>query len=163
MPLHSQGCLDFSPYSPAEGTGRTDAPLPTRDQLDYALLRLAQPVGQQSINGNARHWISVASIRPHLVRTRRCSSCSIVKIRRMLAMDADAVIGVNQNGTRVRYTTNTGPGSSGAPCFTMEWDLVALHHRGDPAWVAPKYNEGVPIGLIRDRILSRGFARFLGR
>ena len=73
-----------------------------------------------------------------------------------LAMDMDAVLSLNSNGTRVRYATNTEPGSSGSPCFDMDWTLVALHHMGDPAWRNPQYNEGVPIGLIRTRLAERG-------
>jgi endonuclease G, mitochondrial len=30
------------------------------------------------------------------------------------------------------YTTDTQPGSSGAPCFNDQWELVALHHSGVP-------------------------------
>ena len=79
-----------------------------------------------------------------------------------LAMDTQAVIGLNGNGTRINYRTNTDPGSSGSPVFTMDWDLVALHHSGDPAWVNPTYNQGVPIELVRQRIEAGGFANALG-
>jgi V8-like Glu-specific endopeptidase len=30
----------------------------------------------------------------------------------------------------VQYTTDTLPGSSGAPVFDWQWRLVALHHSG---------------------------------
>ena len=79
-----------------------------------------------------------------------------------LAMDTQAVIGRNVGDTRIRYRTNTDPGSSGSPCFTMDWDLVALHHYGDPKWQQPKFNQGVPIELIRQRIETKGFGRSLG-
>jgi V8-like Glu-specific endopeptidase len=69
-----------------------------------------------------------------------------------MALDTNAVQRLNTNGTRVRYATNTEPGSSGSPCFDFDWSLVALHHMGDPNWRNPNYNEGVPIGLIVDRI-----------
>jgi V8-like Glu-specific endopeptidase len=73
-----------------------------------------------------------------------------------LAIDMDAVLGLNGNATRVRYATNTEPGSSGSPCFDMDWTLVALHHMGDPRWRNPQYNEGVPISLIRARLARQG-------
>lgn len=72
------------------------------------------------------------------------------------------------------YTTDTEPGSSGAPCLNDQWELVALHHSGvpqtrdgtvlkrdgtpwiegrdDPAlidWVA---NEGVRVSAIVDAL-----------
>ena len=48
-----------------------------------------------------------------------------------LALDTKAVIGLNGNGTRLRYRTNTEPGASGSPVFTVDWSIVALHHYGD--------------------------------
>lgn len=30
------------------------------------------------------------------------------------------------------YTADTQPGSSGAPCFNDQWELIALHHQGVP-------------------------------
>ena len=77
-----------------------------------------------------------------------------------LAIEMDGVIAINENGTRVRYRTNTLGGSSGSPCFDLDLDLVALHHAGDPNFQAghrPDYNEGVPIVPIRDRLNRNGF------
>ena len=49
---------------------------------------------------------------------------------------------------RVRYRANTEGGSSGSPCFDLDWQLVALHHFGgpsDPATPAlARWNQGVP-------------------
>jgi Trypsin-like peptidase domain len=56
-----------------------------------------------------------------------------------LALDTNAVIGLNGNGTRVRYRTNTDKGSSGSPVFDQNWNLVALHHSGDPSSLLPTY------------------------
>jgi hypothetical protein len=44
----------------------------------------------------------------------------------------------------------------------MDWDIVALHHYGDPAWQDPKFNQGVPIELIRGRIEAKGFGNAIG-
>jgi len=79
-----------------------------------------------------------------------------------LALDTQAVVGLNGNGTRIRYRTNTDPGSSGSPVFTMDWDIVALHHYGDPNWQKPLFNQGVPIELIRQHIDKSGFGNALG-
>ena len=75
------------------------------------------------------------------------------------------MISVNANGTRVRYRTNTEPGSSGSPCFDQNWSLVALHHSGDPNFDGikqPEYNRGIPIAAIRSLIEARGLAGALG-
>ena len=57
--------------------------------------------------------------------------------------------------------TNTSPGSSGSPCFDKGWNLVALHHSGDPAGVL-RHNQGVPIGAIRRLLESRGKLNLVG-
>ena len=57
--------------------------------------------------------------------------------------------------TRITYGTNTREGSSGSPCFDYRWDLVALHHSGDPAYKTTN-NQGIPIAAIRRRLTSQG-------
>ena len=153
--LHSEGCLDSSPYSAAEKANNAGGLAPTADELDYALLRLERPAG--------RGWIALlaaadlpAAGSPLLILQHPDGAPM------KLAMDTQAILGANEGGTRIRYSTNTEPGSSGSPCFSMDWDLVALHHLGDPAWNAPTYNQGVPIGPICRRLLAHGCGAALG-
>jgi V8-like Glu-specific endopeptidase len=76
-----------------------------------------------------------------------------------LAIDSEAIIGQNTNGTRVQYRTNTEKGSSGSPCFNSNWELVALHHSGDPNYELlhkPAYNEGIPMYAIRQYMQRNG-------
>ena len=74
-----------------------------------------------------------------------------------MALDTEAVLTVNANNTRVRYATTTEYGASGSPCFDLMWNLIALHHYGDPAYKQPPtYNQGIPIGAIRDRLKKNG-------
>ena len=54
------------------------------------------------------------------------------------------VFDYNPQVSRVAYTANTAPGSSGSPVLTLEWDLVALHHHG----TANVNNHGVPMKSI---------------
>jgi Trypsin-like peptidase domain len=161
--LQAGGLIDSSPYSVAEGTSTPDNPLPTAAELDYALLRLASRVGEQQVEGVARGWIALPKAGLPLAADGPILIVQHPQGTPMkLAMDTQAVIGLNGNGTRINYRTNTDPGSSGSPVFTMDWDLVALHHSGDPAWVNPTYNQGVPIELVRQRIEAGGFANALG-
>ncbi len=80
-----------------------------------------------------------------------------------LALDTKSIIAVNANHTRVTYRTNTLGGSSGAPCFNMDWQPVALHHSGDPAAPAfpPTRNEGIPLGAITSHLTRHGRAAML--
>jgi hypothetical protein len=161
--LADAACIDSSPYSAAEKTAHPDNPLPSLQELDYALLRLASRAGDEQVKDGARGWITLPSA---VVPLPADGPILIVQhpegTPMKLAMDTQAVIGLNGNGTRINYRTNTDPGSSGSPAFTMEWDIVALHHSGDPKWQNPTFNQGVPIELIRQRIDANGFSNALG-
>ena len=162
--LHADGCLDFSSFSQAEITKTPDTPPPQEDELDYALLRLATRIGDQDVNGARRGWI-VMPAAP--VPTPAGAPLLIVQHPQgepmKLALDTEAIIGPNAGKTRIRYKTNTDPGASGSPCFSMDWDIVALHHFGDPAWQRlPEFNQGIPIHLINQRLNAKGLGDSLG-
>jgi hypothetical protein len=145
--------IDFSCYSAAEKTSTPGNPPPTAQELDYALLRLKSAVGAEIAEGKTRGWIALPAQPQPLAKDAPLLILQHPQGSPMkLALDTQAVIGRNDNGTRLQYRTNTDPGSSGSPCFSMDWDLVALHHCGDPNWVNPLFNQGVPIELIRQRI-----------
>jgi hypothetical protein len=155
--------VDTSPYSAAEKTAKPDDPLPTLEELDYALLPLTSRVGEQQVGGAPRGWITL----PKAVLPLAVDSPILIVQHpegtpMKLALDTQAVIGMNGNKTRLRYRTNTDPGSSGSPVFTMDWDIVALHHYGDPKYLNPLFNQGVPIELIRQHIDKSGFGNALG-
>jgi Trypsin-like peptidase domain len=155
--------IDGSPYSAAEITAKPDDPPPTKDQLDYALLRLDRRAGEQAIEGAPRGWIKLPAVALPLEAD---SPILIVQHPEgspmKLALDTQAVLGPNANGTRIRYRTNTDRGSSGSPVFTMDWDIVALHHFGDPKWTDPVFNQGVPIELIQQRLSAKGLDNAVG-
>lgn len=82
-----------------------------------------------------------------------------------LALDTKGVTEINANKTRVHYRTNTEGGSSGSPCFDVNWDLVALHHSGDPKanpLALARWNRGIPFDLIVQQIRGRGQGAALG-
>ncbi len=161
--------LDASKYTAAEKARKPDSQAPTEDELDYALVRLERQIGKESVDPKAgrgvavRGWVSVPRTDP-IFRAKmplliaQHPDGSPLK----LALDTEAVIGENANHTRVRYATNTEPGSSGSPCFDLSWGLVALHHYGDPAFGHAKYNQGIPINLIRERLKRLGKDEALG-
>jgi Trypsin-like peptidase domain/Effector-associated domain 1 len=162
--------LDSSPHSAAELTHTPDTPPPTPDELDYALVRLARPVGDEPAapKGGAeaprRGWLAVPAAATTFVPKMPLMIAQHPDGKPLkLAVDTESVIGVNAGGTRVRYATNTEAGSSGSPVFDLDWNLVALHHLGDPAYDhPPAYNQGVPIDKIRARLAAHGMAKALG-
>jgi len=170
--LAKEWLVDFSPYSARDHEIlRTADPSP--DELDYALLRLESPAGEDPVGGDTadprptpRKWIQVPLVN-HDFSTQH--ALYIVQHPdgqpMQVAIDSDAVLGVNPNGTRVRYTTTTQPGSSGSPCFDSDWECVALHHSGDPKYwrgEKPEFNEGIPLATIRRLLEQKGKSQLLG-
>jgi hypothetical protein len=49
------------------------------------------------------------------------------------------------------YTGNTLVGSSGAPCFDLQWNLIGMHVGSDGL-----RNHGIPIRRIRDVLMRYG-------
>lgn len=167
--LDDDWLIDYSPNHPLDPASQPPPP----DRLDYALLRLSEPAGEGKVGdpgnrfGDKRGYIDL----PAAAHTFAAGDpLNIVQHPRgrplQLALDTEAVLGVNQNGTRVTYKTNTENGSSGSPCFTLKWDLVALHHSGDPDFDPahkPTYNEGIPISAITKLMRERGVDQKIGK
>lgn len=131
-----------------------DNPPPQPDELDFALLELPDPLPD-------RGYIRLGTPPPlrvgaPLIIVQHPEGDAI-----RFAIDTDAVIGLVHQDLRLRYTTTTEPGSSGSPCLTMDLDIVALHHLGDPRRVA-QFNQGIPIALVRQSIVDKNLEDRLG-
>ena len=154
-----------SAYDPADLNKHGQLPNP--DNLDYALLLLEgapgnEPIGEGTETGDRRGWIRIPETLHNFLPQSPLFIVQHPNRRPMkLALDTQAVIGLNGNNTRVEYKINTEPGSSGSPCFSQDWDLVALHHSGDPNWV-PVWNEGIPINLIVDHLKKTPAWQYVG-
>jgi hypothetical protein len=166
--------LDQSPYSPLDFKDSTAAGDPDPAQLDYIVVRVAGSPGKERVrlgdqtdpNAPPRGWFELPktpyTFAPntalHILQHPQGEALK-------LALDIDAVISTNGNKTRVRYRTNTEKGSSGSPCFDANWQLIALHHSGDPNYDKlhkPEYNQGIPIAAIRDLLNGRDKLSLLG-
>src|SRR5262245_22663506 len=101
--LHADGCLDSSPYSEAEKTSTPETPPPTKEELDYALLRLARTIGRQQAEGTLRGWMPLPGTAMPLP-----ADAPLLIVQHpdgapmKLAMDTQAVIGRNAGETRIR-------------------------------------------------------------
>lgn len=160
--------IDFSPYSSIDFIAKEKKPKdPDPDELDYALLRLGESFG-----GGDRGYIRVSG-QPRSLNREEALFIAQHPIDRsnperqlplQLALETNADLELNTNGTRLYYKTSTEPGSSGSPCFDYEWSLVALHHSGDPNMFRPAtYNEGVPINMIHQLVSQRNLLDIFGK
>ena len=170
--LAADWLLDASRYSQRD---KEVAPSqdPAPDELDYALLQVAGEPGNSPVGGPTndpspvpRTWIDLPAEDHDFGRQRSLYIVQHPDGQPMqVAVDSEAVLGLNGNRTRVRYTTTTEAGSSGSPCFGPDWQWVALHHSGDPKYwhgQRPEYNQGIPLPAIRQLLTSRGKAGLLG-
>jgi hypothetical protein len=122
------------------------------DEIDSALLRLAESIGDTPVGGGMgdpeakpRGWIDATAAPPVLAAGNQ-----VFLLQHPKGEPLQLSIGtVKQfSGTRIRYDANSKDGSSGAPCFNADLQLVALHHARDPA-DPPKWNQGIPFENIR--------------
>lgn len=131
---------------------------PSSDELDFALLLLADDAGRSHIGGAIdsghtkvkRGWMKLPDPDPvfevgdPLIIYQYPGGREL-----MMAIDTEAVIGPVWDGLRLRYRNNTEPGSSGSPVFNFDWQLVALHHAAAPGPEPVTYSQGIPIARIR--------------
>lgn len=155
--------LDSSPADPIDLEPEPKSSVPKPENLDHALIRVDGEPGKEVINGKPRGFITI----PHAPYEFKSKTALVILQHPegnplKMAFDTEAVLKVNGNGTRVTYRTNTLPGSSGSPCFNTQWELVALHHSGDPGKPRATYNEGIPISTLRAHLEKKDLMKLLG-
>lgn len=157
--------IDSSPMSPYDHEIEPKSGQPAADHLDFALIKLAPKDGKTAggspisplLSAPERSWVdldNVAEIQP---------GESLVILQHPKAdpqkIAFGTVLSINTISTRFTYNTNTEPGSSGSPCFNSEWQLVGIHHMGDPDFSPehkPLYNQGIPLTAITKLLRARG-------
>lgn len=123
---------------------------PTPAQLDFALLRLAEPVGQDANGGTARGHVRIES-------TSGAGNAfnPVVVLQHPLGASLQICLGAfdqpNPGGTRLRHTATTQRGSSGSPCLSMELKAVGLHNGG-----LGGRNSAIPLPLIAAAVNKNG-------
>jgi hypothetical protein len=141
------------------------------DQLDYAIIRLERSIGEEPIGINAslvqsspeniRGWIK--KVNTDAAALAHGASMVILQHPKSqpikIAIGLSKVIGSDSCFRRVRYDINTEPGASGAGCFDIGFNWVALHNLGDPDWI-PTYNQGIPSRAIIKDLKDNGFTDF---
>lgn len=133
------------------------------DRLDFAVIRLARPPGEQPDAGAAEPRGRVAfddlphdyDHSPGMLIAQYPGNEPNRPL--LLAMDPDAYTARNAGGTRIYYHANTDKGSSGSPCFDMELRPIALHQGYVPGPdKTALINQGVPLDLIYRSLVDGG-------
>jgi hypothetical protein len=148
---------DWSPNALADI--RADAPEPTADEVDYALVRLARPMGdEKAADGAARGWVHVNAAPPVVIAD------DLLMVPQFpggqgLSLSFGKALAYNNAATRLRYDANTEQGASGSPCVTMKLEPFGLHHASGPGR-SLRYNQCVPLRLVIQRLTRQGIPPF---
>lgn len=155
-----------SPPSPTDE--QVDGGDPSPQELDYALVRLAEPVGSLPFMGDTdpeapkRGWIRIPETPPvpadgtDMLVLQHPSATP-------LALAWGRVLGFFGQRRRIRHDANTKGGSSGSVCLTYDLVPFALHHAGDPNFDPahrPQYNQAIPLGLIVEHAKAQSLPGF---
>lgn len=150
--------IGHSPYSEQDkfSQERQISP-PQPNELDFALIRLSEPAGSKTLGNSEDGEAPKRGFVDLSIQADDGFSNKVLYILQHpsaepLKLTVNTFRNYNQNKTRVTYFNDTEPGSSGSPCFNANWELVALHHSGDPSKFDPEYNEGIPIARIVEHI-----------
>lgn len=124
------------------------------DCLDFALIQLAEPAGRlaSKLQATPRKWLNLDDLAlPPTNQTQ------VLVAHHPGGSDLRLSVGLFRDhcdaDLRVRYLAPTVVGSSGAPCFSIEWKPYALHNAG---YDLVPINQGVPLCLIRQAIQASG-------
>jgi trypsin-like peptidase/effector-associated domain 1 (EAD1)-containing protein len=129
------------------GAGGND---PTFDQLDFALLKLSEPVGRDDTGGKQRGHVLIesADIAGEAKRP-------VIVLQHPLGANLQICLGAfdepNANGTRLHHTATTQRGSSGSPCLSMDLKVVGLHNGGTGG-----RNTAIPLSVIASVVNRNG-------
>lgn len=128
------------------------------NELDYALLKLAEPFSKKPPPDSLhqRGWLTLRRDQRALAPQ---SPLQLIQHPLKAAKVTCKASYVGANGAnRVVYDGETHPGSSGAPCLNDDWEVFALHHYGDPLWQRARFKQGIPIWLIYQSLAAGGLA-----
>jgi hypothetical protein len=160
-PAASGCCLAYAGYAPADES--KEGRLPVKGELDYALIRLSRPVGNDPVDDKGRLRGTVAVSASALIPPeQRILFIAQHPESGPLSSSWGLSRGAASGGLRMRYTAETLAGSSGSPVFDGDLSLVALHHAGEPgSRLQPgEYNQGIPISLIVADLAEKAVQRF---
>lgn len=130
--------------------------------LDFALLRLAEKVGDESDGDGVRGWFMLPN---NVHQFQVLEGLYVLGHPQLhggqagpmkLSLGLPSGAGRTLHGIRVRYSLITEAGNSGSPVMDQDFNPVALHHAGtdkQPVWDNANqwrygFNQGIPLDCI---------------
>ena len=104
------------------------------NELDFAVLRLDTKAGQEPVGGNSDRAPSRGFVPPTTHQPKVGEPISIIQHPSASPLKfAFGTVTSLRSPQLVDYNASTEPGSSGSPCFSLTWELLALHRSGTQA------------------------------
>jgi V8-like Glu-specific endopeptidase len=131
-------------------------------ELDLALVRLAEPIGERSANDDksSRGWVGLGSANTELTPGTAIAIFQHPEGGPLkVAMSTNSLVKYEERLRRILYRTDTSPGSSGGPCFDIDWRFVGMHT--GHAFQIGNFNMGVPSNLIIEWLQSKGYGNIV--
>jgi hypothetical protein len=150
-PLATDWLVSHAPYSSTAGDAKPD--------LDYALIHLANAVGNDTVGDANRGWLKLSTLVP-VPKEKEVIFIAQHPKGSPLKMAVGTVTNIVA-GSHIRYDTETQGGSSGSPCLDATLKLVAIHQGSNSD--RPRedsYNEGISIDAIIDHLVANGVLKF---
>lgn len=142
--------------------GQADAPAQVSHELDYAVVKLATPIGSRpsrASGGAIRGWLPLPTQIDILTPQKRIM---VFQHPGGVAQQFDIgdFLQTDASLTRVWYSVSAARGSSGGAAVDISGELFALHNaevRCPPAPANLKINQGVRIDYIAKDLAARGW------
>ena len=142
------------------GDGQVGCPAPANKEFDYAVIRLAEPIGESPVRrsgGALRGWLPLRDTID--VDSKRRIMVFQHPGKAPQQFDIGDYVQLDPSATRVRYSVSTAKGSSGGAAVDSDGLLFALHNAEveQVAGVAAgnRLNQGVRIDLITRDLLEK--------
>lgn len=158
-----------SPYSTADGEDSGHG----TDELDYAIVKLAEPIGNQPLGdemSDFRGWEPlptaprIPAVNETIFLLHHPVNETVQPPQLPLRRSENRVMEILDNGLRIRHAATTSPGSSGGPCFGMNQSFLGLHHATDPSTDQnrTRWNQAIPLREIVRHLTATGHKSIVG-
>lgn len=138
--------------------------------LDYAVIRLADPVGNQAVanpadsNAPERSWMTLPDalldLRPEAeIRVLQHPLDAASNTASPCKESRGKILELVHSGLRVRHNATTFGGSSGGAVVDGDFNLIALHQAGNSVKL---WNQAIPISAIVHHMKQNGFGHMVG-
>jgi hypothetical protein len=127
-------------------------------KLDYALVRLIEPIGSYSryvYGGTRRGWYDLSSFPDRVPRKDDRIIIPQHPSGQPQRIDFGRFNRLDASRTRLQYNAETAGGTSGAPCFNQDCELVGVHNAAYQPHDIAIFNQAVHFSKIMSELREK--------